>query len=314
MKFKSIIGVAALIVSTLSPVASHAQADLAVTGVRFSPNPIHPWDMITTTVTVSNVSSFDYTKQFLVDVQGSVFAVDSLASGAVTNVALTAFSFGSPGTATLNFGIIAGDENQDNNWIAATLTIVPDPSKPYVLIAWPNGGEQLMVGQTYTINTVTNLLPAGTSVLLLLDYQGPNDVPGGGEMFEDVIGIYAGGQYKWTVPAKYASSSFDPSTFQIHAVLVGPGISPVQTPEDYSEYFTVAPQPYSLTVTKDTVNGSPVYQLNGMAGYNYSVQASTNLTDWTTIETLYNTNGTVSFYDKDSTNYPARFYRGVAHY
>lgn len=314
MKLKNIIGGVALVLSVLSPLASHAQPDLAVTGVKFSPNPIHPFDLIATTVTVSNISGFDYTNQFLVDVQGSVVAVNSLASGAVTNVTLTAFYFDTPGTATLNFGIIADDENRDNNWIAASLTIVPDPSKPYILITWPNGGEQLMVGQTYTINTYTNLLPTGTSVLLLLDYQGPNNVPGGGEMFEDAIGTYAGGEYHWTVPAKYASSSCDPNTFQIRAVLVGPNISSFRTPQDYSDYFTVVPQPYSLTVTRNTVNNSPMYQLSGMAGYNYDIQASTNLIDWTTIKTLHNTNGIVSFYDEDSTNYQARFYRGVANY
>ena len=73
-------------------------------------------------------------------------------------------------------------------------------------------------------------------------------------------------------------------------------------------------QPFSLTVTTNIVNSSLVYQLSGPAGFEYGIQASSNLIDWTTIATLVNTNGVVRFYDQGSTNYHARFYRGTTAY
>jgi formylglycine-generating enzyme required for sulfatase activity len=73
-------------------------------------------------------------------------------------------------------------------------------------------------------------------------------------------------------------------------------------------------QPFSLAITTNIVGGSSVYQLTGEAGFTYGIQASTNLIDWTLITSLGNTNGTVLFYDQDSTNYSTRFYRGVAPY
>jgi hypothetical protein len=75
-------------------------------------------------------------------------------------------------------------------------------------------------------------------------------------------------------------------------------------------------QPFSLTVTTNQVNGLRVLRLDGEAGFNYNVQATTNLagTNWTGVAILANLNGTVFFYDQDSTNYSQRFYRAVAPY
>ncbi|MDE1940501.1 MAG: formylglycine-generating enzyme family protein [Patescibacteria group bacterium] len=75
-------------------------------------------------------------------------------------------------------------------------------------------------------------------------------------------------------------------------------------------------QPFSLSATTNRINGAIVWQLTGQAGFDYGLQASTNLvsTNWTQIAVLENTNGMVSFYDQTSTNYPTRFYRAVAPY
>ncbi|GEM_PF-2104537 len=70
-------------------------------------------------------------------------------------------------------------------------------------------------------------------------------------------------------------------------------------------------QAFSLSLTGTSTNGALVYQLTGEAGFNYGIQTSSNLVNWTTIATLANTNGTVRFFDQDSTNYPMRFYRGT---
>jgi len=73
-------------------------------------------------------------------------------------------------------------------------------------------------------------------------------------------------------------------------------------------------QPFTLSVTTNTYNGLHVFQLSGQPGFNYKVQASTNLLNWNDIAVLVNSNGIVPFIDPDSTNYSQRFYRAVAPY
>jgi len=72
-------------------------------------------------------------------------------------------------------------------------------------------------------------------------------------------------------------------------------------------------QPFALTVTGNRFNGSPVFQLTGPVGFNYTVESSSNLSNWTAFATLVNTNGIVRFIDSTSTNATARFYRAVVH-
>jgi hypothetical protein len=223
-------------------VAGSAEADLTVTDVQFSPNPIYIMDWITTTVTIKNVGDADYTNQFLVNVQGTTAPGDFLAAGAVTNITVVgAFAFSTAGTFSLNFGVMTTDKNQLNDFIASNVTVIPDPNKPYVLITSPSGGERLMVGKTYRINTVLNKLPNGASVLLELHYQAAGNCRGGCEEYNDVIGSYAGGDYLWTVPEKYVSSDIIPNGFYIRAVMVGPGIQTTYPPEDYGDQFTIEP-------------------------------------------------------------------------
>ena len=75
-------------------------------------------------------------------------------------------------------------------------------------------------------------------------------------------------------------------------------------------------QPFSLSITTNAVNNLRVWRLDGEAGFNYNVQASTNLnsSEWTDIAILENTNGAVFFYDADQNIYNQRFYRAVAPY
>lgn len=73
-------------------------------------------------------------------------------------------------------------------------------------------------------------------------------------------------------------------------------------------------QPFTLAVTTNTYDGLPVFQLTGDSGFNYKVQASTDLVNWVDIAVLVNSNGVVPFVDPESTNYSQRFYRAVAPY
>jgi len=76
--------------------------------------------------------------------------------------------------------------------------------------------------------------------------------------------------------------------------------------------FAGVSQPFTLTTTTNTSEGLRVLELTVQSGFNYTVDASTNLIDWATIAVLVNTNGVVRFVDRLSTNFHQRFYRAVA--
>ncbi|MDB6110643.1 MAG: Immunoglobulin I-set domain protein [Pedosphaera sp.] len=58
-----------------------------------------------------------------------------------------------------------------------------------------------------------------------------------------------------------------------------------------------------------STNGGWRLTLTGAPGSGYEIQTSTNLTDWTLLATLVNTNGTLQYSDSVATNSPQRFYR-----
>lgn len=73
-----------------------------------------------------------------------------------------------------------------------------------------------------------------------------------------------------------------------------------------------APQSLAKSGTNSVSNATPVLTLTADAGFNYLVQASTNLIDWTLFAVLVNTNGAVQFSDPAFTNLSCRFYRAVS--
>jgi hypothetical protein len=74
--------------------------------------------------------------------------------------------------------------------------------------------------------------------------------------------------------------------------------------------FVGVNQPVALGVALFT-NSTPILQLTGASNYNYLVESSTNLVDWTPTALLVNSNGTAFFADKSATNSPAKFYRAI---
>ena len=74
--------------------------------------------------------------------------------------------------------------------------------------------------------------------------------------------------------------------------------------------FVGVNQPIALGVALFT-NSTPILQLTGASNYNYLVESSTNLVDWTPTALLVNSNGTAFFADRTATNSPAKFYRAV---
>jgi hypothetical protein len=71
--------------------------------------------------------------------------------------------------------------------------------------------------------------------------------------------------------------------------------------------------PVTLSLETNTIAGLRVMQLTGPQGYDYTLQASSDLTNtnWTDIEILGDTNGTVQFIDPNQASYGTRFYRVV---
>ncbi len=67
--------------------------------------------------------------------------------------------------------------------------------------------------------------------------------------------------------------------------------------------------PLELSVVSTDTNGLTTFRCTGAPGYNYVVEASTNLLDWEATILLVNTNGVVDFYDSAQTNTSQRFYR-----
>ncbi|MBI4661759.1 MAG: hypothetical protein HY735_23295, partial [Verrucomicrobia bacterium] len=69
--------------------------------------------------------------------------------------------------------------------------------------------------------------------------------------------------------------------------------------------------PITLNITRAVTNSSPILTLTSARGYNYLVQASTNLVDWSHLAILVNTNSTVQFIDSAATSESRRYYRAV---
>ena len=69
---------------------------------------------------------------------------------------------------------------------------------------------------------------------------------------------------------------------------------------------------FSLSFIGGNVNEGPLLKLTGPSGFNYRVETSTNLVDWTTAAILVNTNGTVRFAEPSTNKTTVRFYRAIS--
>ena len=67
--------------------------------------------------------------------------------------------------------------------------------------------------------------------------------------------------------------------------------------------------PYFLAPS--LVNGNLNLFLGGTTGFTYQIQASPDLTNWTSLTNIFNTNGTIQFVDTNTANLSGRFYRAV---
>lgn len=75
-----------------------------------------------------------------------------------------------------------------------------------------------------------------------------------------------------------------------------------------AQSITAATGSQAALLSAPAITADPIFQFNviGVPGYHYVVQASTNMTDWVSLQTNV---CPFVFEDTNSTNYPARYYR-----
>ncbi len=100
-------------------------------------------------------------------------------------------------------------------------------------------------------------------------------------------------------------SDVDPTNAGYYAVEVSNVLGSVISPNALlSVYASAAP---ALSAFSFTLNGGAEFSVSGVPGFNYTVEASTNLIDWVPLTT---SNSPFLFTDTNA-NLPQRFYRGV---
>jgi hypothetical protein len=114
--------------------------------------------------------------------------------------------------------------------------------------------------------------------------------------------------YRFPLPAPPVSSGLYTLSFRLD---VFTNTESSVTVTNVATGFVGITQPISLNMLLMGSNNTPVLKLAAAPGYNYLVQSSTNLVDWSPTALLVNTNGAVLFADPAVTNRGARFYRAM---
>ncbi|MDD5068538.1 MAG: hypothetical protein PHS53_02365 [Candidatus Pacebacteria bacterium] len=234
---------------TRCPVNSYltAQAEpIIITNVEYSPAYPKVNELITTRVTILNNSSTDYNIPFQVNVGGTVANVPYLAAGVQRIVTVpNAFSFGTPGTKTLNtiinYPVVSRPgEGNGGDMFTNTLTFTSGSTQSSTKYDMPvtsptNTNESWAIGDNHVISWNYPDELAGKTVRLsvsLVDLPqtsswaiyGPQSssvslyTPNSGQVAWSLLSqlVPAGGQYAILV------SAYDPSTGITHKGLSGP--------------------------------------------------------------------------------------------
>jgi hypothetical protein len=114
-------------------------------------------------------------------------------------------------------------------------------------------------------------------------------------------------QYVFPFPA-VATSGAKMLGFRLDAFSAAPSSAVIT---NVSLGFRGIRETFSLSFVGQQKDGAPVLQLNAPKGFNYAIQRSTNLLDWTVVALLANENGAVRFTDLSVTNALTQFYRAV---
>jgi hypothetical protein len=80
---------------------------------------------------------------------------------------------------------------------------------------------------------------------------------------------------------------------------------------DYANWIRSCDARPRLGKASFLADGTPRIPIYGVSGLGYSIEASSNLTDWSLLTTAYVPTGTGSFFDLAATNSDQRFYRAI---
>ena len=155
--------------------------------------------------------------------------------------------------------------------------------------------------------TVTNVLPGNLTFALATTTQG--SVTNSGNTVTALLGTLTNGTNA-TITIRAASSASCSVTNTVS--VTGNETDPIAT-NNIATVVTQVITPVTAVLSDGTItNGQVQFTLTGHSNTTYVIQASTNLTDWTSLLTNATpTNGVLQFIDVDSPTFTQRFYRAV---
>ena len=112
---------------------------------------------------------------------------------------------------------------------------------------------------------------------------------------------------RFMLPATVTNASY---VFSVRLAAFSNVVSSV-TISNIAVGFVGFSQSIILDVLAGNGNNVPIFKLSAPAGYNYLLQSSTNLQDWVSTATVFNTNGVLFFSNPLGTNSNTLFYRAL---
>ena len=145
--------------------------------------------------------------------------------------------------------------------------------------------------------------------------SGPFAVSTQGSTFDTLLGVYTGISVTNLSPVASNNDANPPAVRTSLVILNATAGQTLQIAVDGFEgasgniVLQIRPLKPLLGVPRILADGAFQFTITGPAGQTNAIQASTNLTFWTTLETLVNSNGAVIFKDSAATGFVRRFYR-----
>ena len=203
------------------------------------------------------------------------------------------------GAVTVNGGTLAGNGIINGSVVISGGVLEPGAST--------NLNETLAIRNNLTLGGTARFQIGKSGAIPVSDHvAGVTNITYGGTLIVTNItgATWVGGE---TFNLFSASSSKTGSFTNLILQPAPAGVTASFNPSSGTLSLAVAPPP--LLVGSKVSNGSFQFQIYGEAGHNYAVQASTNLTTWTTLLTTNPPALPFLWRDSNATNYSTRFYR-----
>ena len=175
-------------------------------------------------------------------------------------------------------------------------------SGPVLEPAWVSLGVTVTNLANYVKFDATFMSASGAQGLLTV-YWGTNLIG----TVDERVATTGAQTYRFLLPEAYTDGQYTLG-FRLDAYTTTP--SSLTLTNVFTGFLGIT-NPPALTVAASTTNGPAQVTLTGATGYYSILQSSTDLTNWTPIAALVNSNGVVQFTDPGSTNQARRYYRAV---